>query len=326
MNPPLRPAPRLSCVVSVPTTIRDRIEQVLEKLPVPSSLAVQVAALDADRIDYFERVHELVDADPGFALRVLHMANSAQYRAGRPVLSTAAALLRVGARAAAGLMLADSIQRVFPALDRGARELWMHSVLAACFMRRMAPMVSNTRIDPGEAYTAGLLHDIGRFLMLAHNPQQFQMVEQARWDGPEELARIEVGWFGYTHADLGYLALHQWHLPEAFAVVARDHHRGVPAVAGEGKVESLLALLADVDGLATLVAREGLGWFDDAMCSAAWLEQNTRLRYRWDLTHRVSVLRSATREAHELLEALGLSAPEFVHRTAGERSPPAVCV
>ena len=285
--------------------IAQRLDARLAELPVLPTMLVQLAALDPEQTDYFDRVLALVNADPVFAVRLLRLANSARTQTSRPIESTTAALMKVGARAAVELMLTAHAARIFPARLDWQRDLWMHSILAAHFMRRLAPFVTDYPLDMNEAYLAGLLHDIGRFLLFLEAPEPFRQVGEADWDTPQQLLEAEQGCCGYTHAELGALALQRWGMSETLARVARDHHgEGGEAT---GQQRALLALLRDVDWLALRVARDGLAWFAQPLeAIEAQLAGQMASHYRGDLTHRLNVLRQAAREARQLAAALGV--------------------
>lgn len=304
-------SPRQACPPSVPTVVQDQLGEALAQLPAPSQLVLSLAALDGERSDYFERVQQLLSGDPGFAARVLRLANSSAFAAARPVTSLSGALLRVGARVAADLMLAQALQQAFPDLGDAESELWAHCVVVACFMRRLAPLVASVRLDAGEAYTAGLLHDIGRLVMLMQDPAGFQAIEQECWADADELAGLERARFGYSHAEIGGLALRRWEMPETFVRVARDHHLPAERLSRAPVCDAMIGLLRDVDGLATVVAREGPGWLDDVLCATAWIDTHMLMDYRGDTTHRIGVLRGAAREAHAVLDVLGLTLPRI---------------
>ncbi len=289
--------------------IAQRLDARLAELPVLPSMLVQLAALDSEQPDYFDRVLALVNADPGFAVRLLRLANAAGQQSGqtaRAIESTTAALIKVGARAAVELMLTSHAAKVFPARSDWQRDLWMHSILAAYFMRRLAPFVTDYPIDMNEAYLAGLLHDIGRFLLFLEAPEPFREVGEADWNTPQALSQAEQSCCGYTHAELGAMALRRWGMAESLVVVARDHHGG-EAAAYSGQQRALLALLRDVDWLALRVARDGLDWFEQPLDTIdAQLSGQMASHYRGDLTHRLNVLRQAAREARQLAAALGV--------------------
>lgn len=280
-------------------------------LPMLPSMLMRLSMLNADDPAYFDDVLKLVQADPGFAVRLLRLANSVASGSHNPASSISMALLRVGARSAVELMLAEKAASIFPAHAQWQRDLWAHSLLVASYMRRLAPMVMDAKLDVNEAYLAGLLHDIGRFLIFARMPDAFETIEDAGWNSPSSLIEAELKICACTHTQLAYAAMSKWGLPAALAIAARDHHE-TSSVASEGSVSTLVALLRDVDWLAMIVARDGLMWFDQSpeqcedICSV-----NMRLRYRGDIAHRQAILRAATVDVALFLKILGMDDDSF---------------
>ena len=310
MNRPPEPLP-------APAEIASRLHDDVARLPMLPTVLLRLSMLDPESPSYFDDVQRLVHGDPGLAVRLLRLANSAGGGALAATTSIDLALLRVGARTAVELMLADKAASMFPAKDEWQRDLWVHSVLVANYMRRLAPMVIGAEIDANHAYLAGLLHDIGRFLMAALLPEAFEVVEDAGWDGPQGLLDAERQACGCTHTELAYETMTRWELPGSLARAARDHHREAPtdpagAAEADAQAGALVTLLRDVDWLAMHVAREGMAWLEQPPADfEAQARERMRSRYRGAPEDRLVRLRSATAEASRLLAAIGLDDRDF---------------
>ncbi|MDE2121310.1 MAG: HDOD domain-containing protein [Betaproteobacteria bacterium] len=298
-----------------PAEIAARLHADAVQLPMLPAVLLRLSRLAPDQPSYFDDVRAIVHGDPGIAVKVLRLANSAGGGALNATPSIDMALIRVGARSAVELMLADQALQMFPAQEQWQRDLWVHSILAAHYMRRMAPMVIDAGIDPEQAYLAGLLHDVGRFLMFALRPEAFALTEQAACEASHELLELELSTCGCTHTHLAYLAMTRWGMADSLALAARDHHRDEPGrddCPTDAQAGPLVSLLRDVDWLACRVAREGPGWLQlspeafDALAAPAM-----RSRYRGDAAHRLQRLRSATVEAGALLRAMGVEDPAW---------------
>jgi putative nucleotidyltransferase with HDIG domain len=286
--------------------ILDRLDRRLADLPILPALAVQLLKLDPQDDRYFDRVLAYAHSDPGFATRLLQQANAAMATHARSLVSINAALLRVGARAAVEQILADSATRVFPVQQPWERNIWVHSILVAWLMRRLAPMVVGHRIDANEAYVFGLLHDIGRFVLHLEAPDTLSAIDEGAWDSPAALAAAEIAACGYTHSELGYLALRKWGLPDDLALAARHHH-DVPATTSDAAPDSLVLLLRDVDALAMRAAHAGPEWFAPPADGARqFFTDKMVLHYRGDIHDLVHVVRNAIDEATRSMITLNL--------------------
>lgn len=205
----------------VQPSLRKKLEQHLRELPVLPEVIVELMRLRPEAPRFFEEVQRLVELEPAFSTRLLAAANSAASAPRQPILGARAALQRIGSRSAAELLLATAVTNVFVPRDEWAKALWRHSLEVAVLARSLA---AREGADPEHAYTCGLLHDVGRFILLSEAPEQLRAIEATPWTTPEALVAAERSICGLTHAELGAFACRKWRLPELVAQVVADHH------------------------------------------------------------------------------------------------------
>jgi HD-like signal output (HDOD) protein len=105
-----------------------------------------------------------------------------------------------------------------------ADELWRHSLSTARTARRIAQLERQEKRIIEEAFTAGLLHDIGRLVLLANLPARYtEAFENANKNGItlEEAERLA---FGAAHPEVGGYLLGLWGLPVSLVEAAVYHH------------------------------------------------------------------------------------------------------
>jgi len=236
-------------------TVARRLEERLEGLPLLPSVVLDLLRLDPKGDHYFEKVSSLISGDPPFAARVLRAAASAamapSHAAGIPTIHQA--ITRLGARGAVNLVVTQSATRVFLPRSAWERELWVHALSTATLANRLAPLLRLRTIDPAVAYLAGLMHDIGHFVLYLEAPDELREIGEVGWTTPTALIQAEKEVCGFTHAELGYLAACKWQLPEDLAGFIRHHHAahpGPPHVRAE--VVPLIQLVRVADWLAML--------------------------------------------------------------------------
>lgn len=117
-----------------------------------------------------------------------------------------------------------AVTRVFVPRTPEQRHLWAHSVEVAVFARRLAELRNVREVEPERAYLAGLLHDIGRFVMFEGAPEDLGRVDGSGWITPADLVASERSLCGFDHAEVGWAACRRWGLPDGIAEVVRDHH------------------------------------------------------------------------------------------------------
>ncbi len=204
---------------------RDAGERALDDLPMLPSVVARLLALDPRSDEFFAEVLELGTDDPPFAAKVIQAANAAHSAPIQPIEGLRDAVMRLGAKSIADLVTSVAVSRVFVPSTAGECDLWRHSLLVAVLAREITQLIANEP-DGGleEAYLGGLVHDLGRFLMLDTAPDELDAVEQKGWRTPEELIEKESGLFGLDHARLGARAMRKWGLPPSLCDLVEHHH------------------------------------------------------------------------------------------------------
>jgi HD-like signal output (HDOD) protein len=131
-------------------------------------------------------------------------------------------------------------------------DLWDHSVQVAALSAHTALKAAHLGIAPPEAYLAGLLHDLGRFIILTEAPDQFAAVTEHAWRNGDELLAAETQICGFDHAVLGWLACRAWNFPESLAAVTRFHHvwKALDDEAMSRRTRALVSIVGACDDLA----------------------------------------------------------------------------
>lgn len=181
-------------------------------LPVLPSTVGQLLALDQDRTEFFEELSAIVEAEPSLALRLVALANSAAYQRGKPVSRVREAAVRVGAEAALDVVLAASVAKVFVPRRPWERALWVHALRVAAYGRCLAEPCDPREICPDTAYLAGLLHELGRFVLFHEAPWVVREVGEAGRRG-EDARKAERAAIGIDHHLLGAEVAARWGLP-----------------------------------------------------------------------------------------------------------------
>ncbi|MFQ5634611.1 MAG: HDOD domain-containing protein [Gammaproteobacteria bacterium] len=233
--------------------LRSMVDKI-DQLPLLPQVVVRIMRQDPETDDYLERLEELIKEDPAFAVRVLALANSAASSPVAAITTIKNALTRMGPAAVRGMVSSFAVQTVFMPTEPNQVQLWVHSVNMAVAAQRIAELVPDLKVDPGFAYVAGLLHDIGRFVMFEHASPELQKVDETHWHSPDELIQADVEIFKFTHSELGYLACKHWGLPDDLALVVRAHHSNLEGDVrpGSNEAATFCVQVADWVSLAVL--------------------------------------------------------------------------
>jgi len=200
---------------------------VLEQLTGLPALApvVQQALVLLEREDFdWREVAEVIAQDQNIVAQLLKLANSALTGLRRKVTSLPTALRVLGARPVRNLLLTMTVR---PFLQVPSElKLWEHSLACGLVAKRLAQQTQ--LVDPEEAFAVGLLHDIGKTLLMRFFPQSYRRVQQiARRQGcPTFIAERLI--FSVTHAEVGAWLLERWRIPSPFCEAVAVHHTPVP--------------------------------------------------------------------------------------------------
>ena len=201
------------------------IAERVETLPLLPGVVMRLLSLDPESDEYFDDLVDIARSEPSFAVRVLRCANSEASAPGQPITSLTQAANRIGAARCGQLAMAVAVARVFVPRTREQRELWAHSLRVASLSRLIAAS-SGARTDICEAvYTAGLVHDIGRFAMFERVTDDFDRVAESGWETPQALLEVEEELLGYDHTRVGQLICERWGLSPPLIEIVRHHHR-----------------------------------------------------------------------------------------------------
>lgn len=203
----------------------ESIVQKVKELAVLPQVVHQIIHLTNNPNASVKDLERLISIDQGMSMRVLNTVNSAYYGFSRKIASVKDAVMLLGFKTVRNLAMTVSVFDMFVGktdrqnLRRG--KWWRHSIDAALCARMVATQVSGA--SPDEAYTAGLLHDIGKPLLDRYGGAPYEQVEDLMAQGvPELIAEAQV--FGCTHTDIGRAVSLHWGFPEKLVEAIGEHH------------------------------------------------------------------------------------------------------
>jgi len=207
-------------------TLKQRIESIRRYLPpIPGVFAELIQLLHDENID-MATVGRVIGRDPSMSINVLRIANSAFYGLPNRVKTIEHAVTMLGLKEITGVCMACETGRVFKPrpgdkhMDLHA--FWLHSVATAVLSRVFS---SQFKIETqGQAYLAGLLHDIGQLIMDRFLHDLYIQVMQLTYDENISLIEAETQVFEETHGTVGGWLMDKWQLPHLFSEVASCHH------------------------------------------------------------------------------------------------------
>lgn len=165
-----------------------------------------------------ERVREILEREPAMVSQVLHRLNSAIYGRGRTLVSLDEALTTLGLDMIRNLVLDTALQEAFP--SELAEGFQLHGKLCS----RLAPELLDDPADREIARCAGLVHDVGKFVLASRHTSYEDLLELAAVAG-RPLHDWERDVLGSTHAEVGAYVLGLWGLPWPVVEAVAHHHQ-----------------------------------------------------------------------------------------------------
>ena len=191
-------------------------------------------------------VHDAIAVDPALTARIVKLANSSFFGFSSKVSSLRHSIVLLGYKRIESLAVAAMSCSMCAAAgdQRWALALWDHSVASAMAARSLARRRIPARTE--EAFLAGLLHDMGKAVMMSKFPDAVARAAARVGLSDKSGTEIEYQTLGFSHDQIALLLLRQWKFPEQIVDAVGHHHRPSGARADPG--------LTKIVGDASLIA------------------------------------------------------------------------
>lgn len=230
-----------------------------------SKLQSMVASDDFE----IEEIAKLIQSDPSLAGELMRLSNSSFFGGIEKVLTVRDAIVRLGVKQVADLVILSGQRRHYrlkdPQLHEFVERLWHHAVCCAIGADWLASKLNLEEVRE-QAFMAGLLHDVGKLLLL-------RVIDDLKTEGKlpfEPSATLVQQVLDGLHASQGYALMQQWNIPAAYADVVRDHE--------EPEVDDRNLLLQIVRLVDRACNKEGIGLRGEEPIDLAARPEVTSLR------------------------------------------------
>jgi HD-like signal output (HDOD) protein len=262
------------------------------ELPPIPGVAVQLLGLLAKEEVSLADVSSAVATDAAIAAEVLRAANTAYYGIRGEVTSIRHATTLLGVARIRALAATIGLRRFLgqalklPSVQRS----WRHNVACAAAAEQIALRLGGGAAD---AYTAGLLHDVGRLALIVAHPTRYPEFLDTVDARGVQLLELERGLLGIDHCEAGHWFAQQLLLPQVFQDVAGHHHQ--PGAVGSSEALGRIGIACNLaDWLGFWVTRPPGPDQDPA--------QLERVLQPMPLTQRLTLLSEAADLATDVIE------------------------
>jgi putative nucleotidyltransferase with HDIG domain len=197
----------------------------LATVPPFPPVAAELLRTLSDESVHLQEIASVIASDATLCARVLQYANSAEFALTDPIRNVRQALSMLGLDRTRKLTITIATAVYSGAALRAAelRRCWRHTIATAVLADEIA---GRCGLFVESAYTAGMMHDIGRLGLLVAYPREYETTIREAAERCLDLLDFERETFGIDHAEAGRWLAERWRLPEEFRVIAGRHHDG----------------------------------------------------------------------------------------------------
>ncbi|MDK2897566.1 MAG: hypothetical protein PWP04_1686 [Candidatus Atribacteria bacterium] len=198
----------------------------VEDLPALPAVVRQVMELTEDPNSTARDINEVLNKDQSMTAKVLRLANSAFYGFPRRIPTVTDATIMLGFQTIRSIVMAASVSNLLSQEVEGYAllpgELWKHSQSAAISARLISREVKFPKLEL--AYTAALLHDIGKVILNSYLQEVYQEVMEKVEEENLSFLQAEEEILGFNHALVGSKVAEKWNLPHELVEAIAFHH------------------------------------------------------------------------------------------------------
>ncbi len=209
-----------------PAKAKSLIIDKVRNLPTLPDMVQKVLTVVQDDDTSGRDLAKLVSYDQAISSRLIKVANSAYYGFLREIATVPHAVVILGFREVKSLVLGiavfDTMGKAGSESSIVREEFWLHSVGSALAAQIIAKKVGGA--DAQTAFTASLLHDIGKLVLDSFFTQEYaKAVEKVRTD-QVRIVEAEEEVMGFSHADVGGWLCGRWKFPPSLTFPVTYHH------------------------------------------------------------------------------------------------------
>ena len=242
--------------------LQSRLDELLacDRLPSPTGVGLSILQLTQDESASSDKLALVLQRDPALAGLILKYANSAQSHSSSKITTVNEAVIRLGTSLVRQLALGFSVlsnARSGPCETFDYINFWTRSLAAAVGCHVLSKHLP--RVASGEAFTCGLLCQIGQLCLASVHPGEFAKILDD-WDesSAEQLIELEQECFAIDHNQVSAALFADWGLPELFQSAVEQQEAPNWDANAEGQPQLLLArLLNTAKILAEICVTEG---------------------------------------------------------------------
>ncbi len=208
----------------ITNNIRKKILDEVNELPSFPENILELQKLCTDPYTPINKIADRIILDPSLSISVLKLANSAGFITRKRTENINDAIKIIGFRNLNAIIVASSAKKILDERYSIYKKIWEHCNKTALYSRYIALKTGNQKICD-KVFLAGLLHDIGKIILLSTNKNLTQWISEiTRKREIRTSTVIEEVSIGISHSTIGQLIAKKWNLPEYLIESIKHHH------------------------------------------------------------------------------------------------------
>jgi putative nucleotidyltransferase with HDIG domain len=236
----------------------DNILGRMHDIPTLPTTVIRVTQMIEDPLCSSGDLARIILQDPAMAAKILKLANSAYYGFRQKIASVPQAISLLGFSTLKNTLLSAAVFDLFRLSASGfdVQGLWKHSVATAAAAKLLAKRVRYPSLE--KAYTAGLLHDLGKVLIARYLPKSLVSVMRMVREEQVAMYDAEAHVIGLAHPAFAGWVMSRWGMPSQLIEAVEFHHQ--PTRAEFSFDLAAIVYIADI-----IAHRAGIGNSGDEM-------------------------------------------------------------
>lgn len=231
---------------SISSKVMERLKA-LDDLPhFPSALSNLERLIAKEQVPEVHDLEQVIIKDPRLTAGLIGVANTAKYAAGRKVTELKEAISLIGIKDIRVMAHAINYKSAFKTKPPFSEKQFLKHALLAGFVAQN--LAKSTHINPGEAFLAGLMKDIGIYLLAVESREKYQAVITQTAGDFNQLLASEYTYFEAVHPVLSARLLKQWKFSNEIVMGVASHHLPEKAQ-GEYQALAFLVYLSEYGAL-----------------------------------------------------------------------------
>jgi HD-like signal output (HDOD) protein len=226
-------------------TKAEQIRQQIDTFPILPATVSRIMQVTTNPESSANDLVQAILPDQSLCVSILKLANSVLFGRPQRVDSLKSAIVVLGFNEVQSIALVKTVSNSFRELNlsdtTAVEQFWEHSYLAAMAAQHIA---QHLRFLPSSFFMAGLIHDIGKLVMLLTFGEEYAPEQWMTPFSSEERLTSEQHSFAFNHAAVGGMLLRQWNFPNNLLAAVEYHH--LPAQAPNEQVFAQIIQLADL--------------------------------------------------------------------------------